>query len=144
MSIFWSLIEGLNEVLINSLSCESNTHESADKNLAESLQIDEWYKQLHYSTDNEIDRYLERNGLYYNIEHDESVRVLLEYLTEQKKILKRKSRGLVGIALIHSPICLTEKEVLNKVISYIDDSYAKENIEDRLNRAKKMYLNGNK
>ncbi len=37
-----------------------------------------------------------------------------------------------------------EKEVLNKVISYIDDSYAKENIEDRLNRTKKMYLNGNK
>ena len=72
MGIFWSLIKGLNEVLINSLTCESNGHESVDENLVESLQIDEdeWYKQLHYSTDNEIDRYLERNGLYYNIEHD--------------------------------------------------------------------------
>ena len=27
MSIFWSLIEGLNNILINSLSCESDTHE---------------------------------------------------------------------------------------------------------------------
>ena len=58
------------------------------------------------------------NNYYYNIEHDESVRVLLEYLTEQKKILKRKSRGLVGIALIHSPICLTEKEVLDKLSGF--------------------------
>ena len=38
----------------------------------------------------------------------------------------------------------SEKEALNKVISYIDESYAKETIEDRLDRAKKIYLNGNK
>ena len=85
MSIFWSLIEGLNDVLINSLSRDTNTHESADKNLAESLQIDEWYKQLHYSTDNEIDRYLERNGLYYSIEHDGRYKcenVLLDYFID--------------------------------------------------------------
>ena len=86
MGIFWSLIKGLNEVLINSLSCDTNTHESADKNLAESLQIDEWYKQLHYSTDNEIDRYLERNGLYYNTEHDgryKCEKVLLDYFIDR-------------------------------------------------------------
>ena len=87
MSIFWSLIKGLNEVLINSLTCESNGHESVDENLVESLQMDEdeWYKQLHYSTDNEIDRYLERNGLYYNIEHDgryKCEKVLLDYFID--------------------------------------------------------------
>ena len=87
MSIFWSLIEGLNDVLINSLSRDTNTHESADKNLAESLQIDEdeWYKQLHYSTDNEIDRYLERNGLYYSIGHDgryKCEKVLIDYFID--------------------------------------------------------------
>ena len=87
MSIFWSLIEGLNDVLINSLSRDTNTHESADKNLAESLQIDEdkWYKQLHYSTDDEIDRYLERNGLYYSIEHDgryKCEKILIDYFMD--------------------------------------------------------------
>ena len=85
MGIFWSLIEGLNEVLINSLSCDTNTHELADKNLTESLQRNEWYKQLHYSNDNEIDRYLERNGLYYNIEHDgryKCEKVLLDYFID--------------------------------------------------------------
>ena len=80
MRIFWSLIEGLNNILINSLSCESDTRKEVNKK--ESLQSDEWYKQLHYSTDDEINRYLERNGLYYNIEHDgryKCEKVLLDY-----------------------------------------------------------------
>ena len=34
MSIFWSLIEGLNEILINSLSCES-IHDKLDENTKE-------------------------------------------------------------------------------------------------------------
>ena len=51
--MFWSLIEGLNNILINSLSCESNTCEGT--NIKESSSEDEWYKQLHYSTDDEID-----------------------------------------------------------------------------------------
>ena len=85
MGIFWSLIKGLNEVLINSLTCESNEHESVDENSVERLQIDEWYKQLHYSTDDEINRYLERNGLYYNIEHDgryKCEKVLIDYFID--------------------------------------------------------------
>ena len=83
MSIFWSLIEGLNSILINSLSCESNTHEGINKK--ESSNEDEWYKQLHYSTDDEIDRYLERNGLYYNIEHDgryKCEKILIDYFVD--------------------------------------------------------------
>ena len=83
MSIFWSLIEGLNGILINSLSCESNTCEGT--NIKESSQKDEWYKQLHYSTDDEINRYLERNGLYYSIEHDgryKCEKVLLDYFID--------------------------------------------------------------
>lgn len=83
MSIFWSLIEGLNNILINSLSCESDTHEEI--NIKESSQKDEWYKQLHYSTDDEIDRYLERNGLYYSIEHDgryKCEKILIDYFVD--------------------------------------------------------------
>ena len=80
MNMFWSLIEGLNNILINSLSCESNTH--VETNIKENSNEDEWYKQLHYSTDDEIDRYLERNGLYYSIEHDgryKCEKILIDY-----------------------------------------------------------------
>ena len=78
MRIFWSLIEWLNNILINSLYCESGTHE----NIKESSREDEWYKQLHYSTDDEINIYLERNGLYYSIEHDgryKCEKILIDY-----------------------------------------------------------------
>ena len=83
MNIFWSLMEGLNNILINSLSCESNTCEGT--NIKESSYEDEWYKQLHYSTDDEIDRYLERNGLYYSIEHDgryKCEKILIDYFVD--------------------------------------------------------------
>ena len=85
MSIFWSLIEGLNEILINSLSCES-IHDKLDENTKESLQRNEWYKQLHYCTDEDINRYLERNGLYYSIEHDgryKCEKVLIDYFIDR-------------------------------------------------------------
>ena len=83
MSIFRSLIEGLNGILINSLSCESDTHKGT--NTKESSNEDEWYKQLHYSTDDEIDRYLEKNGLYYSIEHDgryKCEKILIDYFVD--------------------------------------------------------------
>lgn len=83
MSIFWGLIEGLNNILINSLSCEPDTHEGT--NIKENSREDEWYKQLHYSTDDEIDRYLERNGLYCSIEHDgryKCEKILINYFVD--------------------------------------------------------------
>ena len=83
MSMFWNLIEGLNNILINSLSCGSDTHE--ETNIKESSCEDEWYKQLHYSTDDEIDRYLKRNGLYYSIEHDgryKCEKILIDYFAD--------------------------------------------------------------
>ena len=83
MSIFWSLIEGLNDILINSLSCESDT--CKETNIKESSKENEWYKQLHYSTDDEINRYLERNGLYYSIEHDgryKCEKILMNYFVD--------------------------------------------------------------
>ena len=84
MNIFWSLMEGLNNILINSLSCESDADEEI--NIKESSREDEWYKQLHYSTDDEIDRYLERNGLYYSIEHDgryKCEKILIDYFIDR-------------------------------------------------------------
>ena len=83
MNMFWSLIEGLNNILINSLSCESDTNEGT--NIKESSQKDEWYKQLHYSTDDEIDRYLEKNGLYYSIGNDgryKCEKILIDYFVD--------------------------------------------------------------
>ena len=83
MGMFWNLIEGLNNILINSLSCESDTHE--ETNIKESSYEDEWYKQLHYSTDDEIDRYLEKNGLYYSIGNDgryKCEKILIDYFVD--------------------------------------------------------------
>ena len=83
MNMFWNLIEGLNNILINSLSCESDTNEGT--NIKESSQKDEWYKQLHYSTDDEIDRYLEKNGLYYSIGNDgryKCEKILIDYFVD--------------------------------------------------------------
>lgn len=84
MSIFWSLIKGFNDILINSLSCESNTHEGT--NIKESSNKNEWYKQLHYSSDDEIDRYLEKNGLYYSIGNDgryKCEKILIDYFVDR-------------------------------------------------------------
>ena len=84
MNMFWSLIKGFNDILINSLSCESNTHEGT--NIKESSNKNEWYKQLHYSTDDEIDRYLEKNGLYYSIENDgryKCEKILIDYFVDR-------------------------------------------------------------
>ena len=54
-------------------------------NIKESSREDEWYKQLHYSTDDEINRYLEKNGLYYSIEHDgryKCEKILIDYFVD--------------------------------------------------------------
>lgn len=55
---------------------------------------------------------------YYNINMAESVEVLLDYLTEQDKIISKLPSKKIKIALIHSPIRLTNKEVLTKLHEY--------------------------
>ena len=52
---------------------------------------------------------------YYNINMTESIEVLLEYLDKQDKIITGLPSKKVKIALIHSPIRLTDKDVLRKM-----------------------------
>ena len=55
---------------------------------------------------------------YYNISMCESTEVLLDYLDKQDKIINKLPNKKIKIALIHSPIRLTDKEVLKKLHEY--------------------------
>ncbi len=58
------------------------------------------------------------NNYYYNITHEESSEVLVKHLTNNRKIISKLPRELPKVILIHSPIKLTNKEVLNKLKEY--------------------------
>lgn len=58
------------------------------------------------------------NNYYYNITHEESSEVLVKHLTNNRKLISKLPRELPKVILIHSPIKLTNKEVLNKLKEY--------------------------
>ena len=74
----WSIINKINEILINTL-----THES-DNTVNNNDLENRWYYQLHYSTDSQINCYLSKYGKYYSVENDGRVKcesILLDYFT---------------------------------------------------------------
>ena len=81
MSLLLAIIGCLNDILTNTLTCEGNADTSQGNGLKE-----DWYKQIHYSSDDEINRYLEKNGLYYNIENDGRYKcenILIDYFIDR-------------------------------------------------------------
>lgn len=58
------------------------------------------------------------NNYYYNITHEESSEVLVKHLINNRKLISKLPRELPKVILIHSPIKLTNKEVLNKLKEY--------------------------
>lgn len=58
------------------------------------------------------------NNYYYNITHEESSEVLVKHLSNNRKLISKLPRELPKVILIHSPIKLTNKEVLNKLKEY--------------------------
>lgn len=74
--MLWSIINKFNEILINTLTCDSN-------NVASTEELkDKWYYQLHYSTDSQINSYLSIYGKYYSVENDGRFKcesILLDY-----------------------------------------------------------------
>lgn len=81
MSLLLAIMGCLNDILTNTLTCEGN----ADTNQGNDLK-EEWYKQIHYSSDDEINRYLYKNGLYYNIEDDgryKCEKILIDYFVDR-------------------------------------------------------------
>lgn len=58
------------------------------------------------------------NNYYYNITKEESKEVLIEHLKSHKKIINNLPKNCPKISLIHSPIRLTDKEVLSYLQEY--------------------------
>ena len=80
MSLLLAIMGCLNDILTNTLTCEGNVDTSQGSDLKE-----DWYKQIHYSSDDEINRYLDKNGLYYNIESDgryKCEKILIDYFVD--------------------------------------------------------------
>lgn len=81
MSLLLAIMGCLNDILTNTLTCEGNTDTSQGNDLKE-----DWYKQIRYSSDDEINRYLDKNGLYYNIEDDgryKCEKILIDYFVDR-------------------------------------------------------------
>lgn len=55
---------------------------------------------------------------YYNITKDESKEILIEHLKKHKKLINNLPTKLPKVSLIHSPIKLTDKEVLSYLNEY--------------------------
>lgn len=55
---------------------------------------------------------------YYNINKEESTELLVEHLKKHKKLITNLPVFLPKVSLIHSPLRLTEKEVLNVLKEY--------------------------
>ena len=55
---------------------------------------------------------------YYNITKDESKEILIEHLKKYKKLINNLPVNLPKVSLIHSPIRLTDKEVLSYLKDY--------------------------
>lgn len=58
------------------------------------------------------------NDYYYNITSSESADILIENLSQNKKLITNLPTNLPKVALIHSPIRLTDDNVINKLSSY--------------------------
>lgn len=58
------------------------------------------------------------NEYYYNITKDESKEILIEHLKKHKKLISNLPTNLPKVSLIHSPIKLTDKEVLSYLKDY--------------------------
>lgn len=81
MSLLLAIMGCLNDILTNTLTCEGNADTSQGNDLKE-----DWYKQIHYSNDGEINRYLYKNGLHYNIEDDgryKCEKILIDYFVDK-------------------------------------------------------------
>ena len=74
--MLWGIISKFNEILINTLTYDSN-------NVASTEELkDKWDYKLHYSTDSQINCYLSKYGKYYSVEKDGRLKceaILMDY-----------------------------------------------------------------
>lgn len=69
MSIFWSIVKGLNNVLTNTLKGFENNEEVSTTNRRDELR-DEWVRRLYDCSDVEINRYCSWYVLYRSVEEN--------------------------------------------------------------------------
>lgn len=82
--MFWKIVECLNNIMVSALtpSEDSNNEETNTDNLKE-----DWQKKIWYSSDDELNRYLDRHGLYFSVEQDGRYKcenVLIDYFVDRK------------------------------------------------------------
>lgn len=79
--MFWKIVECLNNIMVNSLTSDTESNEDTN-DLKE-----QWQKRIWYSSDEQINRYLDRHGLYYSIEENgryKCEKVLIDYFVEEQ------------------------------------------------------------
>ena len=69
MSIFWSIVEGLNNVLTNTLKGFETNEEINNTNHRDEIR-DEWVRRLYDCSDEEINRYCDWYVLYRSVEEN--------------------------------------------------------------------------
>ena len=82
--MFWKIVKCLNNIMVSALtpSEDSNNEETNTDNLKE-----DWQKKIWYSSDDELNRYLDRHGLYFSVEQDGRYKcenVLIDYFVDRK------------------------------------------------------------
>ena len=82
--MFWKIVESLNNIMVSALtpSEDYNNEETNTDKLKE-----EWQKKIWYSSDDELNRYLDRHGLYFSVEQDGRYKcenVLIDYFVDRK------------------------------------------------------------
>lgn len=69
MSIFWSIVKGLNNVLTNSLKGFATNEEVSNTNRRDEIR-NEWVSRLYDCSNEEINRYCRWYGLYRSVEEN--------------------------------------------------------------------------
>ena len=96
----------------------------SDNDLVFFKKLNEFNNIILLDNDSYQDDYIYIAGLtlpskyYYNITYDESSDILLEHIQHHQELISKLPARLPKVLLIHSPIKLTDEEVLNKLSSY--------------------------
>ena len=91
-----------------------------DNDLVFFKKLNEFNNIILLDNDSYQDDYIYIAGLtlpskyYYNITYDESSDILLEHIQHHQELISKLPARLPKVLLIHSPIKLTDEEVLNK------------------------------
>ncbi len=85
MSIFWSIVKGLNEVLTNTIKGFDTENKVEETNHRDDLR-DEWVRRLYDCSDEELNRYCNWYKLYRSVEENgryKCIHVIADYCADR-------------------------------------------------------------